>query len=85
MYAKYSYFGKKYHDIENTFELPAFGVVNAGASYAVNDLRFGLDAANLFNTIGLTEGDGGAPANGDVFLGRSILGRSIKLSVAINF
>ncbi|MHB1107250.1 MAG: TonB-dependent receptor domain-containing protein [Lutibacter sp.] len=85
VYAKYSYFGKKYHDIENTFELPAFGVVNAGASYAVNDLRFGLDAANLFNTIGLTEGDGGAPANGDVFLGRSILGRSIKLSVAINF
>ncbi len=85
VYAKYSYFGKKYNDIENTFELPEFGVVNAGASYKVNNLRFGLDAANLFNTIGLTEGDGGAPANGEVFLGRSILGRSVKLSVAINF
>jgi outer membrane receptor protein involved in Fe transport len=85
VYAKYSYFGKKYHDIENTFELPAFGVVNAGTSYKVNNLRFGLDAANLFNTIGLTEGDGSAPADGDVFLGRSILGRSIRLSVAINF
>ncbi|MFI0428597.1 TonB-dependent receptor [Mariniflexile sp. HMF6888] len=85
VYAKYSYFGKKYHDIENTFELPAFGVVNAGASYKVNNLRFGLDASNIFNTIGLTEGDGAAPANGDVFLGRSILGSAVKLSVAINF
>ena len=85
IYAKYSYFGKKYHDIENTFELPAFGVVNAGASYKVDNLRFGLDAANIFNTIGLTEGDGGAPADGDVFLGRSILGASVRLSVAINF
>ncbi|WP_233783408.1 TonB-dependent receptor [Flavivirga eckloniae] len=85
IYAKYSYFGKKYHDIENTFELPAFGVVNAGASYKINNLRFGLDASNLFNTIGLTEGDGGAPADGDVFLGRSILGRAVRLSVAINF
>lgn len=85
IYAKYSYFGKKYHDIENTFELPAFGEVNAGASYEVNNLRFGLDAANLFNTIGLTEGDGGAPADGDVFLGRSILGRSVRLSVGFKF
>ncbi len=85
VYAKYSYFGKKYHDIENGFELPGFGVVNAGASYKINNLRFGLNASNLFNTIGLTEGDGAAPADGETFLGRSILGRAIKLSVAINF
>ncbi len=85
VYAKYSYFGKKYNDIENTFELPSYGVVNAGASYRINNLRFGLDASNLFNTIGLTEGDGNAPADGDVFLGRSILGRTVRLSVAINF
>jgi outer membrane receptor protein involved in Fe transport len=85
IYTKYSYFGKKYHDIENTFELPAFGVVNAGVSYKINNLRFSLDAANLLNTIGLTEGDGSAPADGETFLGRSILGRSVKLSIAINF
>tara|TARA_R110001583_G_scaffold94040_1_gene237380 strand:+ start:23302 stop:25938 length:2637 start_codon:yes stop_codon:yes gene_type:complete len=89
VYAKYSYFGKKYQDIGNTFELPSFGVVNAGASYKVNNMRFGLDASNLFNTIGLTEADGradgNAPTNGQTFMARSILGRAIRLSVAVNF
>lgn len=91
VYAKYAYFGRKYHDIENRFELPAFGVFNAGASFVYNNLRFALNASNLFNTIGLTEGDGDLPrdSNGNpvdgVILGRSILGRAIKVSVAINF
>jgi iron complex outermembrane receptor protein len=89
LYAKYSYFGSKFQDIENTFEIPSFGVVNAGASYSLNNIRFGLDASNLFNTIALTEADGiaagGVPANGQTFMGRSILGRAVKLSIAINF
>jgi outer membrane receptor protein involved in Fe transport len=89
LYAKYSYFGSKFQDIENTFEIPSFGVVNAGASYSLDNIRFGLDASNLFNTIALTEADGiaagGVPANGQTFMGRSILGRAVKLSIAINF
>ncbi|MFV0249138.1 MAG: TonB-dependent receptor [Tenacibaculum sp.] len=85
IYTRYSYFGKKFHDIENTFELPAFGTVNAGCTYTHKNLQFALNATNLFNTIGLTEGDGKSPANGEVFLGRSILGRAIRLSVAIDF
>ena len=89
MYAKYSYFGSKFQDIGNTFEIPSFGVVNAGASYNIDNVRFGLDASNLFNTIALTEADGiqagGVPANGQTFMGRSILGRAVKLSIAINF
>jgi len=43
----------------------------------------------LFNTIGLTEADGrsdgAAPVDGQTFMGRSILGRTARLSVAINF
>ena len=89
VYAKYSYFGSKFQDIGNTFELPSFGVVNAGASYNLDNVRLSLDASNLFNTIALTEADGiqagGVPANGQTFMGRSILGRAVKLSIAINF
>ena len=85
VYVRYAYFGEKYNDIENKFTLPAFGVLNAGASYKINNFRFALDASNLLNTIGLTEGDGGAPEDGQTFLGRSILGRAVTLSMAVNF
>lgn len=84
-YAKFSYFGKKYQDIENKFELPAFNVIDLGLSYKIKNLRFGVDATNVLNTIGLTEGDGGAPNDGDVFFGRSILGAAIRGSVSIEF
>jgi iron complex outermembrane receptor protein len=84
-YAKFSYFGKKYQDIENKFELPAFNVLDLGLSYKIKNLRFGVDATNVLNTIGLTEGDGGAPNDGDVFFGRSILGSAIRGSVSIEF
>ena len=84
-----SYFGDKYQDIGNTFKLPGFHVMNAGGSYTLNNIRFGLNVSNLFNTIGLTEADGLqsglAPTNGQTFMGRSILGRATRLSVAINF
>lgn len=89
VYINSSYFGRKYQDIENKFELPSFNVVNFGGSYTLNNIRFGLDVSNLFNTIGLTEADGlqsgEAPLDGETFMGRSILGRAIKLSVAVNF
>jgi len=89
VYVSSSYFGKKYQDIGNTFELPAFNVVNIGGSYTLNNIRFAVDVSNLFNTIGLTEADGRqdgvAPVSGETFMGRSILGTAAKLSVAINF
>lgn len=89
VYVSSSYFGKKYQDISNKFELQAFNVVNFGGSYTLNNIRFALDVSNVFNTIGLTEADGrqdgDAPVDGETFMGRSILGRVAKLSVAINF
>lgn len=84
-----SYFGDKYQDIGNTFKLPGFHVMNVGGSYTLNNIRFGLNVSNVFNTIGLTEADGLqsglAPTDGQTFMGRSILGRATRLSVAINF
>ncbi|WP_103069930.1 TonB-dependent receptor [Aquimarina sediminis] len=87
LYTQLSHFGKKYQDEANTTELPAFNVFNAGAYYKVNNLRFGLDGSNLFNEIGLTEGNprGTTNANDDVFLARPILGRAFRLSVALDF
>ncbi len=87
IYAQWSYFGKKYQDEANTIELPSFNVFNAGAFYKIDNLRFGLDASNLFNEIGLTEGNprGTTSANDDVFLARPILGRAVRMSVALDF
>lgn len=89
VYVSYVHFGRKYQDIGNTFELPAFGTVATGASYLVNNVRFAVDATNLFNVIGLTEADGlssgAAPVDGQTFMGRSVLGRAVRLSVAVNF
>ncbi len=89
IYVKYGYFGKKYQDIANKFELPSFGTTSMGMSYTLDNISFRLDGANLFNVIGLTEADGlasgAAPTDGQTFMGRSILGRTVKLSVAINF
>ncbi|WP_109301487.1 TonB-dependent receptor [Aquimarina sp. AU474] len=87
VYMQWSYFGKKYQDEANTIELPLFNVFNAGAFYRINNLRFGLDASNLFNEIGLTEGNprGTTSANDDVFLARPILGRAIRMSIALDF
>ena len=89
VYVKYSYYGKKYQDEANKFELPSFATTSAGASYQLNNIRFAVDATNLFNVIGLTEADGRqdgeAPVEGETFMGRSILGRAVKFSATINF
>ena len=87
IYGQLSYFGKKFTNQDNAVVLPAFSVFNAGTSYEYKNLRFALDASNLFNSIGLTEGNPRrtTSAADDVFLARPILGRAIKLSVAIDF
>lgn len=87
IYAKWAYFGKKYNDEGNTFVLAGFSTVDAGASYKWNNVRFGVDGTNLFNTIGLTEGDGTwqGKSDGDVVFGRAILGRAVRASITVDF
>ena len=85
-YVQYTYFDKKYTNQDNKQVLPAFKEVGAGLSYAVNNLRFAVDGTNLFNEIGLTEGNPRqSTSDTDVFLARPILGRAFRFSVAINF
>lgn len=86
-YVNVTYFDKKYTNQDNKQVLPAFNEVGAGLNYKVNNLRFALDGSNLFNAIGLTEGDPRqtTSSSSDVFMARPILGRAFRLSVAINF
>ena len=88
VYASLSYFGKKFSDNENLLELPGYSVINAGVSYEYENLRFAVDATNLANTIGLTEGNPRstvAATAGNLFMARPILGRTVKFSVGVNF
>jgi outer membrane receptor protein involved in Fe transport len=86
-YVQFSYYDKKFTNQDNKQVLPAYKEVGAGLNYTYNNLRFAVDASNLFNEIGLTEGDPRqtTAAASDVFMARPILGRAFRFSVAINF
>eukprot|EP01133_Synstelium_polycarpum_P014746 gene14746-17425_t len=86
IYAEVNHFGKKYSDNANVFALPSFDVLNAGISLKVKQMRFAIDASNLTNTIGLTEGNPRiTSAPGAIYYARPILGRFARLSAAFNF
>jgi iron complex outermembrane receptor protein len=86
-YVQFSYYDKKFTNQDNRQVLPAYKEVGAGLNYTYNNLRFAVDASNLFNEIGLTEGDPRqtTSAASDVFMARPILGRAFRFSVAVNF
>lgn len=87
VYGQMTYFDKKFTNQDNKQVLPAFKEVGAGINYKVKMFRFALDGSNLFNAIGLTEGNPRQTTSSasDVFMARPILGRAFRLSVAINF
>ena len=86
VYAKLTYFGEKYNDVANAQELPDFSTVGAGASYKLNNLTFAIDATNIFNEVGLTQGTPATTTNlnsNDIFLARPIQGAAVLFSVAL--
>jgi len=87
MYAQMTYFDKKYTNQDNLQTLPAFKEIGAGINYRVNMFRFAVDGSNLFNAVGLTEGNPRQTISSDsnIFMARPILGRAFRFSVAINF
>lgn len=83
------YVGARFADDANEVELPAYTELHAGASYSLSHVTFSLNAANLTNSIGLTEGN---PRIGqvvgvkqDIYLARPILGRSVVFSAGYSF
>lgn len=90
LFADYRYTGKRYADVANSVELPAYGELDLGFAAAINpQTRFQLLVTNLFNTVGVTEGN---PRAGVIqgsqeaaFQGRPIFGRHLRASVEFKF
>lgn len=79
-------------DFENRLKMPGYSVVTAFVSVkAMDNLTVSVNANNLFNATGFTEGDAGrvfdTDGNGayDTTIGRSITGRTISASARFSF
>ncbi|MBB4806344.1 outer membrane receptor protein involved in Fe transport [Chryseobacterium defluvii] len=86
-YVNLNYYGMRYADNFNKQELPSFTEVGAGMSYQLGKIRFAVDATNIFNTIGLTEGDprSGATGKDGIIMARPIMGAAARASITLDF
>ena len=86
-YVSYNYYGKRFQDQLNTQTLPAFGELGAGTSYQLGKIRFAVDGTNIFNTIGITEGDprAGSPSGDGTIMARPIMGAAVRASITLDF
>ena len=88
----YQYFGKRFSDAANTFELPKYDVVSANVRYAFgNGMTVYVRGENLLNEVGLTEGNPrsgqfvSGEANSPFFIARPIFGRNFRFSFLWDF
>ncbi|SHE57630.1 TonB-dependent receptor [Chryseobacterium takakiae] len=88
-YISYNYYGKRFQDQTNEDTLPAFGEVGAGMSYQLGKVRFAVDGTNIFNVIGITEGDPRSPSvqqsGSTVIMARPIMGAAARASITLDF
>ncbi len=87
--------GSKFTDDTNNVELDAITIARLGFGYTfrtedVNSVRIGASVFNLFDSVGLTEGNpragiGGQVDDGEFFFGRPILPRRFFLTATFNF
>ncbi|WP_292008723.1 TonB-dependent receptor [Chryseobacterium sp.] len=88
-YVSYNYYGKRFQNEANTDDniLPSFSEFGAGTSYQLGKIRFAIDATNIFNTIGITEGDPRSPLVGttDIRMARPIMGAAVRGSITLDF
>ncbi|MDT0507458.1 TonB-dependent receptor domain-containing protein [Novosphingobium sp. MMS21-SN21R] len=90
VFSNIEYIGKRYADVSNTIALPAFTQVSLGAKWSITDnLSAEIIATNLFDTVGLTEGNPRAGVitgtNETAFQGRPIFGRRVRAGVTFQF
>ncbi|WP_417623228.1 TonB-dependent receptor domain-containing protein [Paremcibacter congregatus] len=84
------YLGKRFSDLENALKLPAYTTIDAGIRLDVMDnMTLQVNATNLTNAIGLTEGNPRSgfnqSANDGIYYARPILGRSFTGAVTYRF
>lgn len=90
VFGSWFYAGERFVDEANNLPLPAYQVIDVGASYELTpQLQLELHGNNVTDEIGLTEGN---PRTGqvigvqrDVFMARPILGQSWRLGVTYRF
>lgn len=86
-YLSFNYYGKRFQDEKNVQTLPSFSEVGAGTSYQFGKIRFAIDGTNIFNAIGITEGDprAGSPTGEGIIMARPILGAAVRGSISLDF
>ncbi len=88
-YVSLNYYGKRFQDQTNQDTLPSFSEFGAGMSYQLGKIRFAVDATNVFNTIGITEGDPRSPsvqsAGNSTIMARPIMGAAARASITLDF
>lgn len=93
LYGKWNYFGERFANNRNSFSLPEYNLVDVGASYTWRGATLRADITNVFNNIGLTEGNPRVDETFseddvddiDVFMGRPVLPRALKLALTYSF
>lgn len=87
LYGTFEALGKRYSDLNNTQELPAYQTLSAGLLVEHNGLSFQVAGDNLTNSHGLTEGNPRFLASPGAALPnlRPIFGRSFKFTVGYKF
>ncbi|CAH0292429.1 TonB-dependent receptor [Chryseobacterium sp. Bi04] len=88
-YVSMNYYGKRYQNEGNTDDniLPSFTEFGAGMSYQLGKIRFAVDGTNIFNTIGITEGDPRSQTvtGTNIRMARPIMGAAARASVTLDF
>jgi outer membrane receptor for ferrienterochelin and colicin len=89
LYLTGKYYDERFSDDANNVTLPDYFVFGAGARYQLGPTTLQVTGSNLFNEVGLTEGN---PRTGqvvgvqrDIFSARPILGRRFTASIRYNF
>ena len=90
IYGRYKYVGRIFADSGNGVSLPGYGVTSLGVSInATENMQISLNAENVFNVIGVTEGN---PRQGQTqnaasgfFYARSIVGPTYGGSITFKF
>ncbi len=90
VFVRYKYIGKIFADSGNGVALPGYGVTGIGATLNITDqMQFSVNADNIFDVIGLTEGNPrqGQTQNADsgFFYARGIVGPTYGASLTFRF
>jgi outer membrane receptor protein involved in Fe transport len=93
VHGSWKYVGDRFANNRNTFQLPAYSIVDLGAAFTWRGATVSADVTNVFNAVGLTEGNPRvdetlSEEEADsiaVFMGRPVLPRAVQLALTYRF